>query len=418
MVSSSSFRQFIATTLLVSALAGGCSNAQNAQPPEPPPVAVELQTVTNTTVQDSSEFVGALEAQERVELRPETEGRVVAIAVSSGQPVESGTLILQLRSDQNEAEVTGAGADVEAARAAVNTANAKLKAAEAERDRAAADVRLQTEEYRRTAQLVAEGAQSRQALDRAINTRDTATASLRAEEEQVGVAQAELAEATARLQRAQADRAVAGSNLREAQVRSPIAGVVGSVAVKVGDYVTPQNVLTSIIQNQALELNLAVPVERGDRLRVGLPVELLDGEGQPAVIGQISFVSPQVNTAEQSILAKASFPNNGSLRDGQFVRARVIWERGSGITVPTAAITRVAGQPFVFVAEAGEPSPSGEATQVAKQRPVTLGAIQGNNYNVLSGINPGDQVIVSGVLNLSDGASIMTGPPPAPGGQP
>jgi multidrug efflux pump subunit AcrA (membrane-fusion protein) len=109
-------------------------------------------------------------------------------------------------------------------------------------------------------------------------------------------------------------------------------------------------------------------------------------------------------------MAKASFPNNGRLRDGQFVRARVIWQSEPGILVPTTAVTRVAGNPFIYVAETGK-APSGESQQIARQRPVKLGAIQGNSYQVQSGLSPGDQIIVSGILNLSDGAPITIGQP-------
>ncbi|HEY9660074.1 MAG TPA: efflux RND transporter periplasmic adaptor subunit, partial [Allocoleopsis sp.] len=222
-------------------------------------------------------------------------------------------------------------------------------------------------------------------------------------------ANAQLAEAQARLERAQADRSLAGANLQDTRVVAPIAGVVGNVPVKVGDYVTTDDTLTNIIQNQTLDLSISVPIERASQLRVGLPVELMDANGKSLITGRVSFVSPEVNTTEQSILAKASFPNNGNLKDGQFVRARLVWQREPGILVPTAAITRIAGQTFVYVAEPGAADASGQPQQVAKQRLVQLGEIQGNSYQVISGLKPGEKVVTSGVLNLSDGAPIMVG---------
>lgn len=409
--------QLIGFALLASVFASACSGGGDppAQGQGMPPALVELQAVETTTVRESSEFVGALEAQERVALSPETEGRVVQIYASSGQAVDRGTPIIALKSDRTEAEVSGASADVAAATAAVNTARQRLQAAEAERARAEADVRLQTTEYERTRRLVEAGAQARQELDRVTNSRDTAIAALQAATENVDAAQAELNQAEAQLARAQADRAVASTNLEDTQVVAPIAGVVGDIEVKVGDYVTPQDVLTSIIQNDALELNIAIPLERTNQLRVGLPVELLDAQGELLTRGEISFVSPEVNTADQAVLAKASFPNQDNrLKDGQFVRARIVWQSAPGILVPTVAVTRIAGQPFVYVAEPGEPSESGEPQMIARQRPVELGEIQGNSYQVRSGIEPGDQVITSGILNLSDGAPVMVGQPDQP----
>ncbi|MBF2002133.1 MAG: efflux RND transporter periplasmic adaptor subunit [Synechococcales cyanobacterium M58_A2018_015] len=408
--------QLIGTVLLVS-LANACS-APAPQAGGPPAMPVQVENVQTSTVEESSEFVGALEAQERVALRPEVEGRIVEIYVSPGQSVAQGDAIAQLRPDRDEAAVSGAAASVAAAQAARGTAAARLRSAEAERQRAAADLELQTTEFNRTQTLVAEGAQSQQALDQARNRRDTAAAALRAAEEEVRAARAALGEAEALVARNQAEQAVATEDLRNTQVVAPIAGTVGNVPVKVGDYVTTSDAITSIIQNQALDLNLSVPIERAGDLRVGLPVELMDDQGEPIATGRISFVSPEVDTANQLILAKASFPNNGRLKDGQFVRARVIWSTTPGVVVPTDAVTRFAGQTFVFVVEPGDAAASGEPQQIARQRAVKLGRIQGNSYQVISGIEPNEQVIVSGVLNLSDGVPVMIAPPGASPGAP
>jgi RND family efflux transporter MFP subunit len=409
--------RLIGTALLVSMLVSACRGGPSAMSQGPPAVPVKLQTIADSNVEDSSEFVGSLEAQKRVALQPEVEGRIVEIFVESGEKVTSGTPIVQLRPDKTQAQVGGAIADVEAAQSARNTATAQLKAAQADRERAAADVKLQTTNFQRTQTLVSEGAQSQQQLDQARNQRDTALAALKAAQENVNAAQTSLHEAEARLSRARADQSVANENLRETRVVAPIAGIVGDIPVKVGTYVTTSDTLTSIIQNQVFELNVAIPAERGDQLEVGLPVELMNAQNKPLATGRISFVSPEVNTTQQAILAKATFQNQGNLRDGQFVRARVIWNRSSGVLVPTTAITRIAGQPFVYVAEAAQSSQSGKPDQVARQRPVKLGSIQGNSYQVLSGVKEGDRVVVSGILNLSDGSPITVAQPVSEGQQ-
>lgn len=422
--------RLLSATLLLSVLATSCGG----QPPQMggmPPTPVQLQEVKASTVQQASEFVGALEAENRVDLRPETDGRVVEILVTPGQSVRTGAPIAKLRTDRNAAQVTGARADVGEAAAARNTANAQLKAAQAEAEQAKADVVLQNAQYQRTATLVAEGAQAQQALDQATNQRNTAIAAFNAAQQRIGVAQSSLEEANARLASAQADQQVAAVDLDDNLVTAPIDGIVGSIAAKVGDLLTTSTIITSIIQNSSLELNLSVPIERSPQLRAGLPVELLDQEGKALTRGRISFISPQVNATEQAVLAKATFPNDGRLRDGQFVRARVIWETSPGILIPTGAVTRIAGQTFVYVAAAGEAksgtgeaqaepspgqSPSGEPQQVAQQRLVKLGNIQGNSYQVLEGLKSGEQVIVTGILNLQDGSPITvaqaTGSPP------
>jgi multidrug efflux pump subunit AcrA (membrane-fusion protein) len=424
--------RLLSATLLLSVLVSCGGGAPTAQ--APPPTPVELQEVKTSTVKDFYDLgVVPLEAQQRVGLRPEVDGRIVRIFASSGQAVRAGEPIIELKTDRTLTQVNSAAADVNAAIAARGTAAAQLKAAQADRDSAAADVELQNTQYRRAASLVSQGAQAQQVLDQAINQRNTAIAALKAAQEQVSAAQATLAQAGAQLSRAQADQATAQVDLQNNLIRAPIAGIVGNVTAKVGDYATTSTEVTSIIQNGALDLNLSVPIEQGNKLRVGLPVELLDTEGKPVATGQISFVSPQVNTDNQAILAKASFSNNGNLKDGESVRARLIWKTSPGILVPTNAVTRIAGQTFVYVAakgetgKAGQGSPeaqdskakpnSGQPQQVAQQRLVRLGTIQGNSYQVLEGLKPGEQVVVTGILNLQDGSPIAIAQA-STGGQP
>jgi multidrug efflux pump subunit AcrA (membrane-fusion protein) len=89
-----------------------------------------------------------------------------------------------------------------------------------------------------------------------------------------------------------------------------------------------------------------------------------------------------------------------SLRVMQYVRARVIWSNEPGLLVPVVAINRLAGQYFVYVAEQG---PQGF---VARQKPVTLGEILGDNYILRGGLMAGDRVIVSNLQKIGDGAPV------------
>ena len=115
----------------------------------------------------------------------------------------------------------------------------------------------------------------------------------------------------------------------------------------------------------------------------------------------MSFVSPQVDNVTQSVLVKAALERvEGGARSSQFVRARVIWKAEPGLVIPVTAVSRVSGQFFAFVAE---PKDKG---LVARQRPVRLGPILGNDYVVLDGIKPGDRLIVSGAQNLVDGMPV------------
>ena len=98
------------------------------------------------------------------------------------------------------------------------------------------------------------------------------------------------------------------------QVTAPTAGVVGDIPVRVGDSVTRSTVLTTIDQNAGLEVYINVPVQEAQNLRVGLPVHLVDDRGNVVLATTtVSFVSPSVDPATQSVLAKAASTPDGRL---------------------------------------------------------------------------------------------------------
>src|SRR5262249_1882833 len=145
-----------------------------------------------------------------------------------------------------------------------------------------------------------------------------------------------------------------GAQIRENEVQldyyritAPVHGVVGDIPVRVGDHVTPATELTTIDENGLLEAYVSVPVEKAGTLRLGMPIELLDAEGQLIGDGKITFLSPQVNEETQSVLIKTVVQNSdNTLRAAQFVRARVVWSTHEGVMVPAIAILRLNGQSF------------------------------------------------------------------------
>ena len=183
---------------------------------------------------------------------------------------------------------------------------------------------------------------------------------------------------------------------------------VGDIPVNAGDRVTRSTVLTTVNENDVLEVYISVPVQQAARLKVGLPVRLVDDTGRLLATSRITFVSPSVDTATQSVLAKAPLTEGQTqFRADQFVRARVVWADAPGLTVPVTSVARINAQFFAFVAEKDQKG------MVAKQKPVQLGEIIGNEYVVQSGLQPGEQLIVSGLQKIRDGAPVMPAPPAA-----
>ncbi|MBD2773202.1 efflux RND transporter periplasmic adaptor subunit [Iningainema tapete] len=394
----------IYAALIASILTSACGQGKpTAKASVPKPIPVKLQLLESSKVSEVSEFVGRLEAQQRVSLQPQIQGRIEAIPVSSGDRVKQGTPIVRLRPDSTQPELNSAIARVNSAKSAYGTAQAEVRVAESQRIRDAANVELQTVQFRRAQQLVSQGAQAKQELDIAQNNLKTATATLRASQDRVDSARASLNQALANIRQAEADAATARVSFQYKQVLAPITGEVGDFPVKVGDYVNTGQTLTTVTQNDNLFLRISIPTNRTAQLRRGLPVELVDPNTKKRLsTGSINFISPEVDTGSQAVLVKARFPNqNGSLREGQFVRARVIWSERPGVLLPTVAVSNVGAQSFVYVAQ------SSGAKQTVRQQPVKLGAIQGQTYQVLEGVQVGDRIAVTQILNLRNGTPIQ-----------
>ena len=142
-------------------------------------------------------------------------------------------------------------------------------------------------------------------------------------------------------------------------------------------------------------------------------MQIVDRESKAIAEGKIGFIAPRTDRSSQAVLVKAIFSNNGKLQDDSYARARIIWSQESGILIPTEAVSRIAGKTFVFVAKEAKQK-DGSTALVAQQKPVELGEIQDQSYQVISGLKAGDRLITSGILNLADGTPINPGDEPLP----
>jgi RND family efflux transporter MFP subunit len=226
---------------------------------------------------------------------------------------------------------------------------------------------------------------------------------------ETGTRPEEIAQAEADLDAAMADARSIEVNLEDTQIIAPFSGMVGDIPLKVGDSVSRGDVFTTLTQNDRLELRLAIPLERSNDLDLGLPVEVFDpadANEAALAVGRVNFISPQVDPESQSILVKVAFDNpDGRLRDRQFVRSRIIWrQRPDTIVIPTTAVTFQGQRRFVFV-----PTGDGE-TLTAQRRQVDLGETQGDQSEVLSGLEPGDRLITSGIQKIRDGQPVIPSP--------
>ena len=407
-------RLLLAALLLIGGVSGIAWKLLNPEKPNPaaanappPGVKVKLSPVQTGTVEDSTEYIASLESRRSVNLQPRIQGQVSQIFVKSGDAVSSGTAILQIDSRQQQAAVSSLFAAGQGSQAQLENVRATLKSLQAERLANISDVSLNQQEYKRYSELAAQGAVSRQTKDLYANKLATAKAQLGAIDSRIQAQIATISQVEKSLQQADANIRQQQIQLQYYKITAPFAGTVGDVPIKVGDFVNTSTPLATITQNRPLDVKIPVPLEKGTQLRQGLPVELINAQGKIIGNSSIFFISPNITNNSQSILVKALYNNdNGQLRADQLIRARVIWNQRSGVLIPTTAVSRIAGETFVFVAETGK-SPQGVSQLIAKQKQVKLGNIKGNDYQVIEGLQKDEKLIVSGVQNLRDGLPII-----------
>jgi RND family efflux transporter MFP subunit len=355
-------------------LASGCgqTSATNQEGGAPPAMPVQVIVAKTQRIPDATEYLSILKSRHSATINPQVEGQITKIFVKSGDHVRAGTPLLQIDPLKQQATVGSQDAARRAQEATLQYAQVQLD---------------------REKKLFAAGVVAKQELDNAQSTFDAAAAQLKSLEQQVTQQQVELHYST---------------------VTSPTDGIVGDVPVRTGDRVTVASILTTVDEPGALEAYIYVPADRARELKPGAEVHLIDANGRTVSSARVTFVSPQVDTETQTVLAKAAVANaNEALRVAQQVRAQVIWGSHEGTVIPVLDVTRINGQFFAFLAVN-----EGKGT-VARQKLLRIGDTLGNDYVVVDGIRPGDHIIATGLQFLQDGAPVAeqiqgSGGSPAP----
>lgn len=350
---------FLASILLALSWLSGCSKTQASAPP-PQAMPVKTQTVSLEPVPRADEYVATIKSRRSANIQPQVDGTLTRILVTSGDHVKAGQVLMTIDPLKQQAAVD------------------EQRSTEAQKKALYDYNRIELD---RQTKLYQAGVTSKQAYDQAVQAFENSKADWEA---------------------ATAAKVTQQRQLAYYHLTAPFEGIVGDIPVHLGDYVSPQTLLTTVNENKELEAYIYIPTEHAGDIRMDLPVQIVSSSGELIESTKIYFISPQVDNALQGVLVKA--PIHVSLdrfRNEQLVKARVIWSTAPAPTVPVLAVTRIGGQPFVYVA-----TQQGQG-HVAKQRAVTLGDTIGNNYTVTSGLAAGDQVIVSGTQFLNDGMPVQ-----------
>ena len=363
----------------------GCSKdpkdgQQAAAQQQMPPTEVGVVVAQPQSVEQSVELSGRTTAFEISEVRPQASGVVLKRLFAEGSYVREGQALYEIDSSTNRATVDNA-------KAAIARAEANLGV-----------LRVKEGRYR---QLVGSNAISKQEYDDIVA--------------QVRLAEADLNANRATLRNAEI-------NLGYSTVRAPISGQTSRSSVTAGALVTANQadplvtiqrldpIYVDINQSSAELLRLRQQLSQGslnnsNNTKVKLKLE--DGSYYP-VEGRLAFADASVNPETGTVTLRAVFPNKDHLLlPGMFATAQIVQgEVPNAFLIPQAALTRTpTGQAIAMLADAQNKIVS---------RPVTTAGVQGANWIVTEGLNPGDKVVVDGIAKVKPEQEVVVKPYQAP----
>ncbi|MFQ1835289.1 efflux RND transporter periplasmic adaptor subunit [Aeromonas veronii] len=302
------------------------------------------------------EAIGFIEPNQGVTLSTELAGTIDAITFESGKPVKADQLLLSL--------------DSTVERANLRASQAKLPAAKAK-------------------------------FDRFQNLYKTSS-----------ISKEQLDEAEAAYRSLEADIESLKATIARREVRAPFSGVVGLRNVFLGQYLQPGTDIVRLEDTSVMRLRFTVPQTDISKIKLGQTIKInVDAYPQTQFDGHITAIEPAVNFQSGLIQVQADIPNNdGQLRSGMFARASIILPTVKDqIVIPQTAISfTLYGQNVYVLKEVEETDKEGNKVKVlrAKQVVVKAGERRGNDVHVLSGIQAGDQIVLSGQVRLSNDTKV------------
>lgn len=322
-------------------------NDEEKDEKEKTPVPVSIAQVTTAPVSSYISATANLVAEQEVKIVAESEGRIAQLLVEEGQYVRKGqTLATLVRDDAN----------IALAKATVRANNARVA-------------------YQRARELMAKELLSKGDYDKTRLEKD--------------VAEQELAEAKWRV--------------GKTTIRAPFNGRVTERVVNQGQHLRPGEPLFTVTDFDPLIARLYLPEKDVLMLSEGMPVRIrMKAAEEIALQGRIRQISPVVDASTGTVKVTVEAVNPPpSVRSGAFVMVDIVREtRQAAVVVPREAVVRELRDAHVFVVEG----------TVAKKRPITLGLEEGAVVQTLSGVKPGDRVIVAGQGGLKDGSPIKVLP--------
>lgn len=348
---------FIKYGQVKAAIANGASFA-------PPPTSVTTVIAQKETWPSTLTVVGTAEAIHGVTVSADLPGTIDKIHFDSGQWVKQGDVLVELDTRQERAQLANV---------------------EAQRDLAKIN-------YGRLEQLVKEGVTARSEYD-------TATANQKATEAQVGEIKATIA---------------------RKMIHAPFSGVLGIRQANLGQYLAAGAAIVSLQALNPIYANFGVPQQAAPQMTIGHGVRVSNNGTSIALNGRITALDSVVNEQTRNIQVQATLTNPGNkLRPGMFVEVELpLGKPREVFPLPASAISYAPYGDSVFVVTDLKDPKSGNSYKGVRQQVVKIDGSKGDQVAIVSGLNPGDEIVSAGVFRLRNSAPVLINNKVQPGNDP
>jgi membrane fusion protein, multidrug efflux system len=320
---------------------------------QPPPEAVTSVVAKQEQWPATMGVIGTMEAVHGVTVSADLPGTVEKINFASGQSVREGDVLVELDTRQERAQ---------------------LAALEAQRDLARIN-------YGRTQQLVKEGVISRVEYD----------------------------QATAQQKSTEANVAEIRATIERKTIRAPFSGILGIRKVNLGQYLAAGDAVVPLQSLNPIYVNVGVPQQSVGQVRVGRNLRITSDDLPGQVFtGRVNAIDSVVDQATRNIQVQATLANpQGKLRPGMFVQVEVVLGASRPvIALPASAISFAPYGDSVFIITDLKDQ-KGQTYRGVRQQFVKVEGSRGDQVAVVSGVNPGEEVVSSGVFKLRNGAAVQ-----------
>ena len=320
----------------------------------PPPTAVTTVIAKRDTWPSTLQVIGTAAAIQGVTVSADLPGTVDKIHFESGKAVQAGDVLVELDTRQERAQLAATQADWDLAK--IN--------------------------FERQEKLVAQGVVARTEYDNAL-------AQQKSTEAHVGEMKATIERKT---------------------IRAPFSGILGIRQINLGQYLAAGQAIVSLQSVNPIYVNFGVPQQQSSQVRMGAGVHMTSDD-IPGVqfAGRVSALDSVVNEATRNIQVQATLANpQGKLRPGMFVQVELgLGANREVFPLPASAINYAPYGDSVYVVTDVQDPKTGKTFRGVRQQFVKVEGSRGDQVAVVSGVNPGEEIVTSRVFKLRNRAPVQ-----------